>query len=267
MSKKCLIFETKKVRKMTISKTKASLYSSLQSKKMRTKHGLFLVEGEKCVLDTLGAFELENLVATPGWIDRNRDNQDIVNDNIVTADSAVMKKISSLSNAPEVIAVFRIPDEDNSEIVLHPDELYLMLDGVQDPGNFGTIIRTADWFGFDTVYASRDTVDLYNPKTIQSTMGSLRRVKVKYVDICSIIERSGIRNVYGTMLNGENMFETPLGRDGVIIMGNEGKGLSDEVKALVSHPLLIPPYGNGGHGESLNVAVATAITLSRFRFN
>ena len=176
-----------------------------------------------------------------------------------------MKKISSLSTPPDVIAVFKLPEEDVSDIRLDPESLTLMLDGIQDPGNLGTIIRTADWFGIDTVICSKDTVDLYNPKTIQATMGSLKRVKVFYTDLEDILNKSEVRNVYGTLLDGENIFERDLNSEGVIVMGNEGKGISDRIRTLVTDPLLIPPAREDSHPESLNVAVATAIVISQFR--
>ena len=176
-----------------------------------------------------------------------------------------MKRISSLSTPPEIIAVFKLPIGIDEDIEISDDGLYLMLDGIQDPGNFGTIIRTADWFGFDMVICSKDTVDVYNPKVVQATMGSLKRVRIIYTDLPRLIKESKIRHVYGTMLEGENIFEKKLLSNGAIIMGNEGNGLSDEVRKLVTDPLLIPPTRKDAHGESLNVAIATAITIAQFR--
>lgn len=250
---------------MEISKTKVSILASLASKKMREKHGVFLAEGSKCVLDTLGAFELVNLVATDAWLDKNKLPKEIAKSQILTAAEETMKKISSLSTPPEVIAVFKLPVEDNEGLHLSDKELYLMLDGIQDPGNLGTIIRTADWFGFDKVVCSRDTVDVYNPKVVQATMGSLKRVKVVYADLPKLLCESRIEHIYGTMLEGENIFTKKLSGAGVIIMGNEGKGLSNEVRKLVTDPLLIPPTREEAHAESLNVAIATAITIAQFR--
>lgn len=250
---------------MEISKTKTSLLATLHTKKMRLRHGLFLAEGDKCVTDMLGAFRLENLIAKQSWLDRKGIPHGVEPDKLLTASDAAMAKISSLSTEPEVIAVFRMPDEDAGCPVLEKDKLYLLLDGIQDPGNLGTIIRTADWFGFYQIFASKDTVDVFNPKTVQSTMGSLQRVRVVYTDLASLIERNGIKDVYGTLLDGKNMFESNIGKSGVIIMGNEGNGISEGLRKYVNCPLLIPPYGDGGHGESLNVAVATAITLACFR--
>lgn len=250
---------------MVISKNKTSVFASLHTKKMRMRHGLFLVEGEKCVRDTIGAFRLESLIATPGWVERNPGMATTYGDRLLMADRNVINKISSLSTPSEVIAVFHLPEEKEDGDVIPSEGLFLCLDGIQDPGNLGTIIRTADWFGFDKVFASIDTVDLYNPKTIQSTMGSLKRVKVIYADLPALLERSRPKNIYGTMLDGENMFEAKLEKDGVIVMGNEGKGMSDSVRRLVNKPLLIPPYREECHGESLNVAIATGVTLARFR--
>lgn len=251
---------------MDISKTKTSLLASLQSKKMRLRHGLFIVEGEKSVRDTLGAFELADIVATGRWVETAGGFPGVSSDRILTASDGAMRKISSLSTPPEVLAVYRLPkDDEDGEPVLDKDGLHLLLDGIQDPGNLGTIIRTADWFGFNRVYASRDTADVFNPKTVQATMGSLRHVKVVYTDLSGLIMRSGVTDVYGTMLEGHDMFEAKLGHTGVIVMGNEGNGLSEEIRRLVSQPLLIPPYDSGSHAESLNVAVATGIVLAAFR--
>lgn len=250
---------------MDISKTKTALYASLSSKKMRQRHRLFLAEGEKCVADTLGAFELECIVALQSWIENNSLNLPVGQHDIVTATEAEIKKISTLSSPPDVIAVFRIPDENDQDITVDNNGLYLLLDGIQDPGNLGTIIRTADWFGFHHIFASRGTVDVFNPKTVQSTMGSLRRVKVTYTDLVPFILNNGFRNIYGTLLDGKNMFSAHLEKSGVIVMGNEGNGISPEIRELVNNPLLIPPYDHNNHGESLNVAIATAITLAKFR--
>ena len=248
---------------MEISKTKAALYASLSSKKMRNRHGLFLVEGEKCVIDTLGAFDLVNLVSSHGWIEDHPDIASRYEYCLLEASDSVLSKISALSTPSEIIAVFRIPEEETVPDL--SDSLVLALDGIQDPGNLGTIIRTADWFGVNVILASHDTVDLYNPKTIQSTMGSLKRVKVYYTSLPDVVRRYPDMPVYGTLLDGENIFRTSLSDTGIIVMGNEGKGISSEMKETITCPLLIPPYNDKSHGESLNVAIATAITLSVFR--
>ncbi len=249
---------------MELSKTKASLYSSLSSKKMRAKHGLFLAEGEKCALDTLGAFPLECLIMTEEWLERNRPMVADYADKIATATPAAIKNITTLVSPPEVIAVFRQESDNRQED--KGGKVYLMLDGVQDPGNLGTIIRTADWFGIDTIFASKDTVDVYNPKVVQSTMGSLKRVKVYYTDLAEIIDAHPDMPVYGMLLDGENIYDANIASGkGFIIMGNEGNGISEALRRKISNPLLIPPYDVENHPESLNVAIATAITLFRFR--
>lgn len=251
---------------MELSKTKSAIYSSLSSKKMRQKHGLFLAEGEKCALDTLGAFELEALIATEEWLKRNFRLVDKYSDKILTSTPSLINKITTLVSPPEVMAVFNIPNDDVSTINIANNKMYLMLDGIQDPGNLGTIIRTADWFGIDTIIASKDTVDVYNPKVVQSTMGSLKRMKVVYTDLTDVILFNPSMPVYGMLLDGKNIYKTKLdSTHGFIIMGNEGNGISEDLRKRITHPLLIPPYDSKNHPESLNVAIATAITLSFFR--
>lgn len=253
------------IRMVEISKSKASLIASLSSSKMRSRHRMFVAEGEKCALDTVGSFPLVNIVATPDWISRHPEVTKLHNDILLVAPQNVMAKISSLSTPPEVLALFRMPDDDAAELPDPSGKLSLLLDGVRDPGNMGTIIRTADWFGFDTVFISPDCVDIFNPKTIQSTMGSLRRVSVVATDLCALVRAHASMPVYGLLLDGRDIYSTPLQGEGFIVMGNEGKGLSREMRELVTDPLLIPPFRGDSHGESLNVAVATAITLSVFR--
>lgn len=249
---------------MEISKAKVSLYSSLSSKKMREKHGMFVVEGEKCVIDTLGAFELVNIIATPEWLTVHDLPEYVGPEWILESSPANMKRMSSLSTPSSVMSVFRLPEDKTAEMNINGN-LVLVLDGIQDPGNMGTIIRTADWFGFDRIFASKETVDLYNPKTIQATMGALRRVKVHYVDLLELFSKNPEMPVYGTLLDGTDLFKSSLGNVGFIVMGNEGRGLTPKVRERVTDPLLIPPYNVHSHCESLNVGAATAITLAAFR--
>ena len=251
---------------MKISKTKIGVFSSLSSKKMRLKHGLFLAEGAKCALDTIGTFELVGFLATAEWLSAYRGELPIEEAKIMECSESDLRKISSLSSAPDVIAVFRLPQDRNPDTVtLDADTLYLMIDGVQDPGNLGTIIRTADWFGFKNVICSLDTVDVFNPKTVQATMGSLRRVKVIYTDLVKAIRNNGIKHVYGTLLDGKDIYSASLGSSGVIVMGNEGNGLSSGIRELITDPLLIPPYDPCSCPESLNVAIASAVVMAQFR--
>ncbi len=254
---------------MEISKTKTSLLASLHNKKWRLRHGLFIAEGEKCVADMLGVFDLDCLVACPEWIGHNPGIVQSAKGRIFEAGHQTIRKVSSLSTPPEVLAAFHLPQyylaEESTLPGLSPDGFYLMVDGIQDPGNLGTIIRTADWFGLDTIYASQDTVDVFNSKTVQSSMGSLRRVRVIYADLEELIIRSKVRNVYGTLLGGDDIFKTTLEKEGVVIMGNEGNGISERIRKLVTHSLMIPANCPQSCPDSLNVAVATGIVLAEFR--
>lgn len=253
---------------MEISKSKISLYSSLSQVKMRRRHGLFIAEGLKSVADSLQQFELEALILSKD-VDKSSLTFDIeselIKGKVLEADSSTIKKISSLSTPSDVMAVFHIPNDRNQNLRVDPDSLYLVLDGVRDPGNMGTIIRTAHWFGVRKIFASMDCVDVYNPKTVQSTMGSLGKVEIVYCDIEALIDSNPGMPVYGTLLDGKNIYKSELGTSGFIVMGNEGKGLSDKVKSKVTHKLLIPPYDESNHSESLNVAIATAVVLALFR--
>lgn len=220
---------------------------SLSSKKYRDQAGMFVVEGEKMVSEALES----DYQVVEVW---RRDE--------IGYDA--MARISQLSTPSPVLAVVKAkPLKD--DIVC--GGLCLALDGVRDPGNFGTIIRLADWFGADVIYASEDSVELYNPKTVQATMGAIFRKKVVYCDIpqlCRRFKEAGLP-VYGTFLDGEDIYGQTLSKEGLIIMGNESAGVSEAVAAEVDRRLLIPSFSKGPTAESLNVAVATAITLSEFR--
>lgn len=232
-----------------LSKAQVKWVRSLQQKKHRDAEGVFVAEGAKCVEELRKAFELV-LLATS-------DN----------ATYTEIEQMSSLRTPQGVIGVFK-KREFNSEI---PSGLLVALDGVQDPGNLGTIIRTCDWFGIHDILCSRDTADCYNPKVVQATMGALSRVRVHYVDLpkeLTLLRQTGLP-LYGTLLEGENMYEPyaiPDKQRGVIIMGNEGNGISESIRKLITHPLLIPSYPiNASTSESLNVSIATAIVLAEFR--
>ncbi len=248
-----------------LSKAKMAVYSSLGKKKMREKHGLFAVEGIRSISDTLRHFDCVALIvregfSLPAWIAQPMEIK------IFEVTASEMRQLTSLSTPSDIMAIYRLPEPvAPQEITISSESLYLILDGIQDPGNLGTIIRTAHWFGVEAIFASSTTADIFNPKTIQSTMGSLDKVPVIYCDIISLIETNPDIPVYGTLLNGKNIYETSLSRSGFIIMGNEGQGISPELRKLVTSPLLIPPYKADDHSESLNVATATAVVLSEFR--
>lgn len=248
-----------------LSKTKASFYSSLSIKKNREEHRLFLIEGEKSILDSFDAFEPEVIAATAEWIERHPEECRLFEGFLKKSSKSLLGKISSLSTPPEIIGVFKIRD-DQKELKIERDRLYLMLDSIQDPGNLGTIIRTADWFGIYDLIASSTTVDIYNSKTVQASMGSLKRVRVFYRDLNSMLEKNSSLPVYGATLEGENVFKSSLGKEGFIILGNEGNGISLELRKRITNPLLIPAVNPENHPDSLNVGVATGIILSCFKY-
>lgn len=254
---------------MEISKGKIKSYSLLDKRKHRLEQRLFAAEGEKCVLETLPFFSVEALIADAEWLAYAKLPDCIPADKILKATSRQLSQISSLSTPPSVIAIYKLPDTQVPEPVSVKQELILALDGIQDPGNLGTIIRAADWFGIRHIVASPNTVDIFNPKAVQATMGAIGRVRISYTHLPAYISayRQQTGNpVYGTLLNGQNIYTESLLKQGMIVMGNEGKGISGEVRALISNALLIPSYpADIPTVESLNVAMATAIVLAEFR--
>ena len=254
---------------MELSKSRISLYSQLSRRKIRDRERLFIAEGIKSVDDTADSFTPEAFIATEQWWNTPTALRDKLLDKhkeiCFNVSSQVISKISTLSTPPEIIAVYRQPDRTSVVPMPNPSELYLILDGIQDPGNLGTIMRTAHWFGIARIYASEDTVDLYNSKTIQATMGSLGKVEIIYCDLSELVNQNPELPLYGTLLEGENIYKADLRQSGFIAMGNEGKGLSGVLRSKITTPLNIPPYHPTRHGESLNVAIATAIVLSQFR--
>jgi len=249
---------------MEISKTKLNLYSRLGNRKQREKLGLFMAEGSKCVADTINFFEVESVVI----LDSAHIEMTKFEDNfVVTASESDMRKISQFQTLPDVVAVYRIPESAELDSSLLSSSLTLMLDAVQDPGNLGTIIRIASWFGIRQVILGFGCADPYNPKTVQSSMGAIGMVRVVQDDLVKIIEANPDIPVCGTLLNGENIYEAELRLPAFVVMGNEGNGLNEEIRKRVNVPLLIPSFASWPHAESLNVAAATAITVSEFLRN
>ncbi|MCM1152649.1 MAG: RNA methyltransferase [Muribaculum sp.] len=246
-----------------LSKAKLGLYARLKTSKLRRKERLFTVEGTKCVEDTLTHFQLKALIATQDWLHCNDFVANVDADRIFIAHRADLAKISTLSSPPDVIAVYCLPDYPTLDKPL-PDAIYLMLDGIQDPGNLGTIIRTAHWFGIDHILASKHTVDAYNPKTIQSSMGSIAKVRISYCDLNAVAEMNPDIPVCCLDLNGQNIFDSHLPASAFLVMGNEGHGISDSLHQRAAHRYLIPAADPANHPDSLNVAIATAITLAQF---
>ena len=251
---------------MALSKNKIKYFNSLNLKKNRDNEQIFLAEGVKLVGDLLPYFRAKYIVATADWLSSSRVAADEI---IEIEDIDEMKKITQLSTPSPVFVVFYRPKYDfDLNSLLQDRELILALDMVQDPGNLGTIIRIADWFGIRNIICSQGTVDVYNTKTIQSTMGALARVKVHYVDLKAFLDICSQNHfpIYGTFLDGNSIYNAELTNCGVIVMGNEGNGISEEIAKLVSDKLLIPSYPTDEiTSESLNVAVATAIVCNEFR--
>lgn len=240
--------------------------ADLSRPKGRRTSQAFMAEGTKCVLDTIEAFTLRYLIATPDWLARYSLPQNVDPEKVIEAGRGVIGEMSTMTLAPDVIAVYDLPQEKE----FRPEDLtglVVALDRVQDPGNLGTIMRVADWMGVDTILASTDTVDCFNPKAVQATMGAISRVNVIYGDLAAMLrELSGRMAVCGTFLGGENIYTADLPTEAVVVMGNEGSGISAEVARTVSRRLLIPSWPpERPTSESLNVASATSIVLSQFR--
>ena len=249
-----------------ISKADIKLIRSLADRQARIESGIFAVEGFKMVAEVLASdYTVVRILVTKG-----------MGDGIATFEippalteeisGAEMERVSHFKTPPGILALVKIPDKpfvDSSR-----EKLMLALDGVQDPGNLGTIIRIADWFGIGDIVCSPGSADCNNPKTVQATMGALFRVNVHYLPLADILSRVSSEKVpvYGTVLDGDNIYDAGLSGSGIIVMGSESHGISPEVDALLSHRLLVPPYPTGRNGsESLNVATAAAIVCSEFR--
>lgn len=245
-----------------ISKNQIKFVRQLEQKKFRKAENLFIAEGHKVVGDLLAAgFRPTQVFATNDWISLNPTVSAIE----VTPNE--LARLSLQQHPQQVLALFPIPNYNpSSPINQQPSHLSLLLDNIQDPGNLGTIIRIADWFGIGTIYCSPGTVDAWNPKVVQATMGSIARVNIIYIDPDELFNQlPADYPIYGTFLDGDNIYTQKLTPHGLIVMGNEGNGISDAVRERVSHKLLIPDFHKGDTADSLNVAIATAITCSEFR--
>lgn len=249
---------------MTLSKNKIKYIQSLKDKKRRMEYGTFVAEGKKIVSDLLVSCQCQFIAVLPEMLNEFA----YLNDRgieIITASEEELKKASFLKTAPPVIGVFYQPKNDFSVVDLK-NNIHLVLDGIQDPGNMGTIVRIADWFGIENIFCSPDTVDIYLPKTVQSTMGAIARVKVHYIDLNIFLKNNSDLPIYGTFLDGEDIYKTNLSENGLIVMGNEGSGIRSYVEKWVNRRLFIPNYpALRTTSESLNVAAATAIVCSEFR--
>ena len=238
-----------------LSKNQIKLITSLQQKKQRIAHQLFFAEGIKVIQELLDSkFELEHLYTT------QNDFEEVSNTKKILITESELKKITALATPNTCLAVFKTPIEKK----ITESGLILALDAVRDPGNLGTIMRLCDWFGIDQIICSKETVDIYNPKVVQATMGSIARVSVNYVDLVTFVTQTNLA-VFGAFMGGANIYKTHLPQEGIVVMGNEANGISPEIEKLIENRLTIPRFGALQKTESLNVAMATAIILSEFR--
>ncbi|NNL16267.1 MAG: RNA methyltransferase [Flavobacteriaceae bacterium] len=237
-----------------LSKSQIKLITSLDKKKYRNKHQLFVVEGIKSIEEFLYSDYELYLLFSVGDIYKNKD---VISTFITEAE---LKKISFLSSPNSALAVFKIPESKP----IGNDRLIVALDGISDPGNLGTIIRLCDWFGIKDLICSSNTVDCFNPKVVQSSMGSLTRVNITYLDLEDHLINRQDELIYGAFMNGESIYSSSVENKGILVFGNESNGIREEIEELVTSRISIPQFGQDRKTESLNVAMATAIMLSEF---
>lgn len=246
-----------------ISKNKISYIRSLERKKERMAEGTFLAEGEKVVGDLLPAYHCRYMVGVEEWF---KNHPSVKADEMCCVSGDELLRASLMKAPQQVLAIFEQRDEHfDTSVASH--SLCLALDNVQNPGNMGTIVRLADWFGIEHVLCSFDSADIYNPKTVQATMGAMARVHVHYVDLDKTLRSMSLDvPIYGTLLGGENIYHQKLSDNGIIVMGNEGRGIRPEIEAMVNNKLYIPNYPTDRDTtDSLNVAIATAVVCAEFR--
>jgi TrmH family RNA methyltransferase len=240
---------------MNLSKNHIKLITSLQQKKYRQKHKLFVAEGVKVVEELLSSnFEVEKLFVTQEYLSKLNDEQ------LVVVSDIELKKISQLKSPNKVLGLFKIPERKTKS----NGGLVVALDEINDPGNIGTIIRLCDWFGVSKLVCSKNTVDCFNQKVVQASMGSLTRIEIVYEDLIPFLEATSLPSFIADM-NGENVYKSNLPKEAILIMGNEANGVSDEIREVVDSKVSIPRFGDIQQTESLNVATATAILLSEFK--
>ena len=250
---------------MSLSKNKVKYIHSLKDKKNRTKYKTFVAEGDKMVKELLKLLPCEILVTTSDFLKEIDNAQSLQISEIIEVAEDEISKVSFLKNPQQAIAVF-YQNEYSIDLLNLKNQLFLALDGIQDPGNLGTIVRLADWYGIENIFCSEDTADIYNPKVVQATMGAIARVKIHYLNLPDFFDQLVDVPLYGTFLDGSSMYETKLSETGCIVMGNEGNGIRPEVEKRIQNRLFIPNYPfDRQTSESLNVAIATSIICAEFR--
>ena len=253
---------------MAISKNQIKFIRQLEQKKFRRRAGLFVAEGTKVVGDLLAHYQPHTVFATDDWLKGHASENCHLSSVITEVTDEDLRRLSFLQHPQQVLTLFPIPSTApaNYPLSIVNCQLSLALDGIQDPGNLGTIIRIADWFGIEQIYCSEDTVDAWTPKVVQATMGSIARVNIIYINLLEFLDTlPADYPVYGTLLDGDNIYTQPLTPHGLIVMGNEGNGISPEIRQKVNRRLFIPSYRTDDTAESLNVAIATAVTCAEFR--
>lgn len=244
-----------------LSKNQIKFINALKQKKFREEHHLFIAEGNKIIHELLRSeIKIKQLYTTTNFISETNIPLSI---ECIEVKANEMERISALTTASEVLAVCEMPDHELNIDALK-NKLTLVLDGIKDPGNLGTIIRIADWFGISNIICSNDTADIYNPKVVQATMGSISRVKVHYTDLIELFKVQNLKlKVFGALLEGENIYAKKLPSEGFIVIGNESKGISETLLPYITDKISIPSFSS--ETESLNAAIATAIICSEFR--
>jgi RNA methyltransferase, TrmH family len=252
-----------------ISKNRLKQLAQLKLKKYRDEQNLYVAEGEKMVSELLlSKTEIKTIVANREWLDANHDKFP-GNVELLEANEEELKRLSLMPSPNKVLAYSKISETRFDTGGLHK-KLTLVLDDIQDPGNLGTIIRLADWFGIENIICSEKSVNLYNPKVVQSTMGAFLKVNVFYLDLDNFFKEIKKMHekilVYGTFLEGKNIYKTNLSSSGIIVLGNESKGISKSIENYIDEKLTIPSFNTNPNSiDSLNVSVATAIVCSEFR--
>jgi len=238
-----------------LSKNQIKFINSLKKKKIRLQNKLFFAEGIKVVEELIESkFKVHAIFCLSNYSNRFLlENIELINEN-------ELKKISDFSSPNQILAIFEIPVEDS----IKKSGFTLVLDEINDPGNLGTIIRLCDWFGVDQIVCSKNTVDCFNPKVVQASMGSISRVSIVYTDLRSFL-KTETRPIYGALLEGENVYQSALKKESILILGNEANGISENIQTIITDKITIPKFGKNQQTESLNVATATAILLSEFK--